>query len=64
MNLDLNIYAILITKYEKLNSLPSNWDKIEDIKLKIELLSQAINKEIKVEELNLYKKMVGVEKND
>ena len=37
MNLDLNIYAILITKYEKLNSLPSNWDKIEDIKLKKQL---------------------------
>ena len=30
MNLDLNIYAILITKYEKLNSLPSDWDKIEE----------------------------------
>lgn len=64
MNLDLNIYTVLITKYEKLHVLPKDWNKIEDFKIKIELLSQALNKEIKVEELNLYKKIIGVEQND
>lgn len=59
MNLDLKIYTVLITKYEKRNTLPSNWDEIEDIKIKIELLSEALNKEIKIEELKLYQMIIG-----
>ena len=44
MNLDLNIYAILETRYKKLYELPVDWYKIVDIKLKNEILSQALNK--------------------
>ena len=61
MNLDINIYTVLVTKYEKLNTLPSDWNKIEDIKIKIELLSQALNKEKKLEDLSLYKSLIGEE---
>lgn len=64
MNLDLNIYTILVTKYEKIYSLPKDWDRLEDIKVKIELLAQAINKQKRVEELNLFKTIVGEDNND
>lgn len=59
MNLDLNIYTILQTRYTKTRTLPNDWDKIEDIKLKIELLSEALNKDKNIEELKLYINLIG-----
>ncbi|MBQ8534888.1 MAG: hypothetical protein IJ463_04305 [Bacilli bacterium] len=63
MNLDLNIYTILETRYKKTQFLPKHWDKIEDIKIKIELLSEALNKNKSIEELSLYTKLIGEDKN-
>lgn len=59
MNLDLNIYTILQTRYTKTRTLPNDWYKIEDIKLKIELLSEALNKDKNIEELKLYINIIG-----
>ena len=64
MNLDLNIYTLLVTKYEKTNDLPKQWNQIDDLKIKIELLSQALNKNKKIEELKIFELIIGVEKND
>ena len=61
MNLDLNIYAILETRYKKLYELPVDWYKIVDIKFKNEILSQALNKNKKKEELKIYNNIIGEE---
>ena len=61
MNFDLYIYAILETRYKKLYELPVDWYKIVDIKLKNEILSQALNKNKNIEELKIYNNIIGEE---
>ena len=64
MNLDLNVYTVLVTKYKRKYELPQKWEEMDDIKIKIELLSQALNREIKIEELKIYQKIIEEQKND
>lgn len=63
MNLDLNIYTILEARYTKTRQLPNNWHKIEDLKTKIELLSEALNKDKNIEDLKLYISLIGEDNN-
>lgn len=56
-NLKFNVYFILEQRYKKLYNLPKDWNEIEDIDIKTELLGKAINISKKIEDLKEYKEL-------
>ena len=56
--LDKNVCVILETEYlNKYHELPVEWYQLDDYKLKNEIISKAINNNLKVTEIEEYKKL-------
>ncbi len=56
-NLEFNIYLMLEIKYQKKfgKSFPVDWYSSTDYKLKIEIITEALDNNIKIEETNKYR---------
>lgn len=57
-NMVENICIVLETEYQKYFPLPKEWVKIEDYHIRSELIGLALAKEIRIEELEEYKKRI------